>query len=100
MSDSQHTHVVPLCLLVSRTKYSHTLILNLAFFGLFVILFDWYYSHDKIYKFLKETYLNSLGHEISYHTICGAPLYIQFLLTDTASYEKETNVDSLGVLAT
>ena len=39
MSDSQHTHVVPLCLLVSGTKCSHTFLLNLTFFDFFNILF-------------------------------------------------------------
>ena len=39
MSYSQHTPVVPLCLLVSGTKYPLTLLINLAFFDLFNILF-------------------------------------------------------------
>ena len=86
--------------LVSGTKYSHTLLLNLTLFDFFYILFDWDDSHDQVSKLLKETALCSIGNEIYYHVICGAPLYIQFFLTDTVSYEKETNVDVLGVLAT
>ena len=100
MSDAQHTPVVPLCLLVSGTKYSLTLRLNPTFFDLFNIHFDWDDSSDQVSKLLKEIYLCRLGHEISYHVICGASLYIQFLITDRVSDEKETNVDVLGVLAT
>ena len=40
MYDTQHFPVVPLCLLVSGTKYSHTLLLNINLFGLFNIIFD------------------------------------------------------------
>ena len=40
MSNYQHTHVVPLGFLVSGTKYSHTLFLNLTFFDFLTILFD------------------------------------------------------------
>ena len=39
-------------------------------------------------------------HKISYHVICGAPIYIKVLLTDTVSYEKETNVDLLVTITT
>ena len=100
MYDSQNTPVVPLCLLISGTKYSHTLLLNLTFFDFFIILFDWDEYHDQVSKILKDTSLCSPCNEISYHVICGAPFYIQFLLTDTVRYEKETNVDVLGVIAT
>ena len=41
-----------------------------------------------------------LGHEISYHINFGEPLYIQFLLTDMVSNEKESNVHMLDVIAT
>ena len=85
MSDSQHTPVVPLCLLFSGTKYSLTLLLSLTFLNIY---FDWNDSHYQLSKLLKETALLRLGHEISYHIICRAPLYIQFLLTDTVSDEK------------
>ena len=88
MSDYQHTPLVPLCLLVSGTKYSQTLLLNLTYLYFFVIIFDWYYSHYQVPKILKENSLHSLGHEISYRVICGSPLYIQFLLTDMFGYEK------------
>ena len=88
MSDSQHTYVVPLCLLVSRTKYSHTLLLNIAFFDLFNIIFDWDESHDQVSKKFKETSLCSLGKETFYRVICGASIYIKFLPTDMLSYEK------------
>ena len=40
MSDSQQTPVFHLCFLVSGTKYSYTILLNLTFFDLFNILFD------------------------------------------------------------
>ena len=83
-----------------REKYSHTLLLNITLFDLLIILFDWDYSHDQVYKLLKDTDLRMLGHEISYHEICGEPLYIKLLLNDTVSYEKKTNVDVIGVLAT
>ena len=88
MSDYQHTHVVPLCLLVSGTKHSHTILLHLTFFDFFNIIFDWYYSHDKFSKLLKETDMSILGHEISHNVIYGEPIYIQFIITDTVSYEK------------
>ena len=97
MSDCQHTPVVPLYLMVSRTKYSITLLLSLSFLS---ILFGWSESHDKLSEILKYTALPRLGHEISYHFICGAPLSIHFLLTDTVSDEKETNVYVLVALAT
>ena len=100
MSNSQHNPVVPLRLLVSGTKYYHTLLLNLNLFDFFIILFDWDDSHDQVSKLIKETSLCMLSHEISYHLIYGAPIYIKFLLTDTVSFEKKTNVDVLGVLAT
>ena len=64
------------------------------------ILFDWNVSQCQVSKILKETPLSRLGHEISYHTICGATFYIQLLLNDMVSDEKETNVDVLGALAT
>ena len=91
--------MVPLCLLVSGTKYSYTLLINLSFFYVFIIIIDWYDSHGQVYKILKETYLHRLGHTISYYVVCVVPLYIKFLLTDTVSYEKEMNVDVLGTLA-
>ena len=97
MSDSQHTLVVPLYLLVSGTKYSFTLLLSLTFLN---VLFNWNYTHYQVYKILKETDLRRLGHEISYHFTCGAALYIQFLLTDTVSDEKATDADVLCALAT
>ena len=97
MSYYQHTPVVYLCLLVSGTKYSLTLLLSLTLFN---ILFDWNDSHGQVFKLIKYTDLRRLGNEISYHVICGAPLYIQLLITDTVSDEKETNVDVLGALAT
>ena len=88
MSDSQHTHMVPLCLLVSRTKYSHTILLNYNLFDLFIIIFDWDDTHDQVSKLFKENFLRILGHGTSYHIIYWAPLYIQLLLTDMVSYEK------------
>ena len=100
MSDSQHTHVVPLCLLISGTKYSHTLILDITFFGFFNILFYLGESHDQVSKILKETSQRRICHEISYHVICGAPLYIQFPLTDIFSDEKEMNFGVLGDIDT
>ena len=51
-------------------------------------------------NFWKDNSLSRLGHEISYHFICGVPLYIQFLITDTVSDEKENNVDVLGTVDT
>ena len=68
--------------------------------ALLIIIFDWNGSHDHVYKILKQTTLRRLGHEISYDVICGAPLYIQFPLTDTVSDEKETHVDVIGAHAT
>ena len=100
MSDSQHIHVIILFLLVTGTKYSHTLLLNITFFDLFIILFNWDESNYKVSKLYRETSLLMLGNEISYHAVFGAPLYIKFLLTDTFSDEKETNVDVLGGVAT
>ena len=50
VSDYQHTHMVPLCLLVSGTKYSLTLLLSFTFFN---ILFDLDESHYQVYNFLK-----------------------------------------------
>ena len=97
MSDHQQTPVVPLYLMVPRTKYSLTLLLSLSFLN---ILFDWSESRDQVSELLKYTALPRLGHEIFYHFICGAPLYIQFLLTDTVSDEKERNVYVLVALAT
>ena len=88
MSDSQHIPVIPLCLLVSGTKYPHNLLLNLTLFDLFIILFDWDDSHGQVSKLLKENALSRLGHEISYNVIFGSPIYIQLLLTDMVSYEK------------
>ena len=52
------------------------------------ILFDSDEYHDQASKIIKETFLRRLGHEISYHVICAAPLYIQFLLIDMVSDEK------------
>ena len=100
ISDYQRTPGVPLYCLVSGTKYPHDLLFNINLFDFFNILFDWDESHDKVSKLLKETYLYSLGNEIFYYVIRGAPLYIQLLLTDTFSDEKEMNVDVLGALAT
>ena len=100
MSGYQHTPVVPLYLMVSGTKYSHIILLNLTLFDLFNILFDWDDSHDQVSKLIKESSLHRIGNEISYHVIFGAPLYIKLLLTDTVSDEKETNVDVIGTLAT
>ena len=100
MYDYQHTPVVPLCFLVSGTKYSLTIILNITFFDLFNILFYLDESHDQVSKIIKETSLRRLGHKISHHVIYGAPIYITFILTDTVSDEKEENVDVLGALAT
>ena len=97
MSDSQHTLVVPLYLLVSGIKYSLSILLSLTFLN---ILLDWNDSIDKVSKPLKETALRRLGHESSYRVICGAPLYIQVLLTDTFSDEKETNFNVLGKIST
>ena len=94
--DSQHTHVVPLYLLVSGTKYSPTLFLSITFLN---IIFDWDDFHYQVSKHLKYTALCRLGHEISYHVICRAPLYIQFLLNDTCSDEKEMNFGVLCSLA-
>ena len=85
MSDSQYTTVVPLCFLVSGTKYSHYLLLNITLFDFFNIIFDWYESHDQVSKLLKDNSLCRLGNEISYHVICGALLNIKFLLTDMVS---------------
>ena len=99
MPDSQPTPVVPLCPLVSGTKYPHNLLLNITFFDFFITIFDWDDSHDKVFKLLKETSLRRLGHKISYHVVCGAPLYIQSIPTDTAIYEKETNADVIDTLA-
>ena len=87
----------PLCLLVSGTKYSLTILLSLT---LFYILFYWYDYHYQVSKLLKYNALRRLGHEISYHVICGAPICIQFLLTDTVSDERERNVNVLGAIAT
>ena len=70
MSNFKHTPVVPLCLLVSGTKYSNTLLLNITFFDFFSFLFGWDDSHDQVSKLLKETTLRRLGCEISYHIIC------------------------------
>ena len=89
--------MVPLCLLVSETKYSLTLLLNLTLFN---IIFDWDDSHDQVSKLIKVTALRRLGHKTHYHIIFRAPLYIQFLITDMVGYEKETNVDVLSALAT
>ena len=100
MYDYQQNTVVPLCLLFSGTKYSLIPPPNITLFYPFNILFDWYDSHDKVSKLLKEADLHSLGNEIYYYVICGATLYIKFLLTDTVSDEKEMNVDVLGELAT
>ena len=61
MYNSQHNHVVPLCFLVSGTKYSHTLFLNLTFFDFLNILFDWYDSRDQVSKLFKGTSLRRLG---------------------------------------
>ena len=97
VSDSQHAHVVPFWLLVSVTKYSLNLLLSITLLN---IRFDWDDSHDQVSKFLKENAMIRLGHKSSYHIICGAPLYIKFLLTGTVSDEKETNVDVLDALAT
>ena len=99
-SDPQHTPLVSLCLLVSGTKYSHTLRPDINLFDLFIIRFDWDDSHDRVSKLFKATYLHRIDHKTSYHIICGAPLYIKLLLTDTVGYEKEMNLDVLGVLAT
>ena len=77
--------MVPLYLVISGTKYSLTLLLSITFLN---IIFDWNDYHDQLYEPLKETALHRLDHEISYHFICGAPLYIQFLPTDTFSDEK------------
>ena len=85
MSDSKYTTVVPLCFLVSGTKYSHYLLLNITLFDFFNIIFDWYESHDQVSKLLKDNSLCRLGNEISYHVICGALLNIKFLLTDMVS---------------
>ena len=82
-------------LLISGTKYSPTLLLSITFLN---IIFDWNEYHDQISKILEETSLRSLGYEISYHVICGAPLYIQFLLTATVGDEKN-NVDILGAIS-
>ena len=73
---SQYTTVVPLCFLVSGTKYSDYLLLNLTFFDFFNIIFDWDDSHDQVSKLLKDNSLRRSGNEISYHVICGALLYI------------------------
>ena len=97
MSNYQHAPVVPLCLLVSGTKYSLTLLLILTFLSIF---FNWDDSHDQFSKILKYNSLCRLSHEISYHVICGEPIYIQFLLIDTVGDEKEMNVDVIGLLAT
>ena len=96
MSDSQHTPVVLLCLLISGTKYSLTLLLSLTFLN---ILFGWGDSHYQVSKSFKDTALSMLSHEISNRVIYGAPLYIHFLLTDIFSDEKETNFDVLDALA-
>ena len=71
MSDYQHTPVVPLYFLVSGIKYSLALLLSII---LFITIFDWSDSHDQVSKLLKETAPLRLGHEISYHVTCGAPL--------------------------
>ena len=71
MSDYQHTPMVPLFLLVSGIKYSHTILLNLNLFDFFIILFDWDESHDQVSKLLKKNALCRIGNKISYHIICG-----------------------------
>ena len=88
MSDFKHTHVVILCLLVSGTKYSLNIFLNITLFSLFNIIFDWDESNDQVSKPFKETSLRSIFHGILYHIICGAQLYIQLLITDMVSNEK------------
>ena len=85
MSDSKYTTVVPLCFLVSGTKYSHYLLLNITLFYFFNIIFDWDESRDQVSKLLKDNSLRRLGNGISSHVICGALLYIKFLLTDMVS---------------
>ena len=85
MSDSQNTPMVPLYLPISGTKYLLTLLLIITLLN---IIFDWNDYHDQVSELIKETALRRIDHEISYHFICGAPLYIQFLPTDTFSDEK------------
>ena len=58
MSDRKHTHVVPLCLLVSGIKYFLTILLNITLFN---IIFDWYDPHDQVSTLLNKTALRSLG---------------------------------------
>ena len=53
MSDSQHTPVVPLSLLVSGKKYSYTILLSITFFDILGILFYWDESNDHVSKLLK-----------------------------------------------
>ena len=86
MSDSQYTTVFPLCFLVSGTRYSHYLLLNLTFFDFFDTFFDWDESHNQVSKILKDNSLRRLGNKISYHVICGALLYIKLLPTDMVSH--------------
>ena len=50
-------------------------------FDFFNALFDWDEYHDKVFKLFTDTYLCSLGNEVSHHFISGAPLNIQFFFT-------------------